>query len=75
MAKHPNIIELQFVHKVYDNITHFETAVIVLILMELCDGNLWSLIEKKGPLTLEECKKWFVQIINALSYVDSIGIS
>jgi hypothetical protein len=56
MAKHPNIIELQFVHKVYDNITHFETAVIVLILMELCDGNLWSLIEKKQPLTLEECK-------------------
>ena len=46
------------------------------ITMEQCEGgSLKSYIEQNGPLSEDECRKYFVQILAAIEYLHEVNIS
>ena len=63
---HPNIIRL---YNTYENSTS-----IYLIMEYASNGNLYSLLKRKGVLTEKEARKYFIQISNIISFLHKNNI-
>jgi serine/threonine protein kinase len=67
--RHPNIVNNEKIFYLNDDLSRFPAPINVLQFMELCDGDLKTIIECNQRLTESRAREWFVQIVDALRYL------
>jgi serine/threonine protein kinase len=67
--RHPNIVNNEKIFYLNDDLSRFPAPINVLQFMELCDGNLKTIIDCNRRLTESRAREWFVQIVDALRYL------
>ena len=68
---HPNLVEMVDYINIPDSRTGFPFSTVMLF-YELCDGDLFDLLEKNPPdflMAEHHCRHWFKQIANAVKYL------
>jgi serine/threonine protein kinase len=68
---HPNIIKSENIFHIMDTTSGFPQPIRILHFMELCNGDLSTLIYSPPEYRMSEyeCHKWFVQIAEGLRYL------
>ena len=74
-VNHENIVKYLDVIALPDAITKFPYST-VLVLMELCDGDLMTIIDLcNGPMPLDLCRKWVRDVALAVKYLHKLNIA
>jgi calcium/calmodulin-dependent protein kinase I len=73
---HPNIIKSENIFHIMDTTSGFPQPIRILHFMELCNGDLSTLIYSPPEYRMSEyeCHKWFVQIAEGLRYLHDRNI-